>query len=77
MPHALVALVQKQHPIARRLLDHLRVHVVSLGEFVLVFCILAADQAREIGLLVGALAGEFVDCEGGWNGGEGDVEAGL
>lgn len=77
MPHIRIRLAQKQHPIARRLLDHLRVHVVPLRELVLVLRVLVGDVAGEVGLLRGALARELVEGEAEGKGREGDVEAGL
>lgn len=44
---------------------------------VLVLGVLLGDQAREVRLIVGALASELVEGEGCRNGGERDVEAGL
>ena len=72
-----IALIQEQDPIAGRLLDHLRVHVVALRELLLVLRVLVRNHAGEVGLLVGALSRELVQREGGGEGGEGDVEAGL
>lgn len=77
VPHTRIRLVQEQYPIARRLLDHLRMHIVTLGELLLVLRIFVGDQAREVGLLVRSLASELVKGEGGGDGGQGDVEAAL
>lgn len=77
MSHALVRLIHEQRPVCSRLLHRLSVEVVPLRPLDLVRIVGVLDQACEVRLLVGALAGELVDCERDGDRGEGDVEAFL
>lgn len=43
MPHTLIHLVEEQHPVRRRLLDHARVQVIALCELLLVLCVLVRN----------------------------------
>ena len=65
-PLRLTRLIQEQHSICSRLLHHLRVHIVSIRPCVLVGVVCVHYRAREVGLLVCALAGELVEGEGCW-----------
>ena len=51
--------------------------VVPLCPFRLVVGVCVSDQACEVWLLIGALAGELVQREGEWDRGDGDIEAFL
>lgn len=78
MSDRLTGLVEEQHAVRRRLLDHVRVRGVALRPGVGVLVVRARDQAGEVGLLVagggrGVVEGEESDGDAG----DGDEEAGL
>lgn len=73
----LCALVQEQYSVSRRSLHHLRVHVVASCPLVGILVVGVADVAGEERLVLGALARELVQGEGGGEGGQGDVEVSL
>lgn len=75
--HALICLIHEQRPVCSRLLNRLSVEVVSLRPLDLVRIVGVLDQSCEVRLLVGALAGELVDCERDRDRRECDVEAFL
>lgn len=73
----LCALVQEQYSVSRSSLHHLCVHVVASCPLVLILVVGVADVAGEERLILGALARELVQGEGGGKGGQGDIEASL
>lgn len=73
----LCALVQEQYSVSRRSLHHLCVHIIALCPLVLILVVGVADVAGKERLVLGALARELVQGEGGGKGGQGDVESSL
>ncbi len=74
MRRPLHTLIQKQDLVRRSLLQRLHVQVVSLRPLDRVAVVCVPDRAREGGVLAG---GEFKEGEGGWEGGDDDVETRL
>lgn len=78
MSDRLTGLVEEQHAVRRRLLDHVRVRGVALRPRVGVLVVRARDQAGEVGLLVAGGGGGVVEGEeSDGDAGDGDEEAGL
>jgi len=74
LPDTLSTFVQEQYTVRSSLLYSLSVEVISVRPLRLIAIVGVSDQARKVGLVVSALLGEFVDCEGGWDRGYRDVE---
>lgn len=77
MACGIVRLMDEQRPISSSLLHSPCMQIVSLRPLRLVACVCVLDQAGEVGCVGSALTGRLVDCEGGRNCSETDVEAGL
>lgn len=78
MSDSLTGLVEEQHAVRRRLLDHVRVRGIALRPRVGVLVVRALDQAGEVGLLVAGGGGGVVEGEeSDGHARDGDEEAGL
>jgi len=76
-PIPLRRLIQEQHPVRGRSLNHLHVQVIPVGPLLGVLVVGIADVTGEEGLVFGALVRELVEREGEGERGERNVEAGL
>ena len=63
-PRPSLTLVYEQVLVRRCLLKHLHVQVIPVRPFLRVAVVCVANETGEVGLLVGALAGESVEDHG-------------